>query len=74
MDMKINKNNQIVLYKWANEGNKQVMVKILEKGDVEISFVEAPEVGKPAKEYAKLTLASYRAKDIAEAILSKLSK
>lgn len=56
----------LLLDKWANEGNKRVRVWRLAHGDIRIEFVDTNKPGELA--YASLSLASYRADDLAKAL------
>lgn len=61
----------LLLDKWANEGNKRVRAWRLAHGDVRIEFVDTSKPGEVA--YESLTLASYRADDLAKAIIRNQS-
>jgi hypothetical protein len=59
-------NEHLLFDKWANEGNRRVRVWRLPHDEIRIEFVDAGQPGEPA--YAALTLASYRAGDLARAL------
>lgn len=62
-----NEQGELLLFdKWANEGNRRVRVWQLPNSDVRIEFAETAKPGEPA--YESLTLARYRADDLAKAL------